>query len=276
MPTALSVHQHASAEGGIFANAYLVESDSGVVAIDATLTVSESRAFRMEFEALRKPLLAVLVTHAHPDHVAGIGTLVAGSDVPIVALRSVTAMMRAIEDQKRAQWQPIFKDEWIPQRTYPNTEIAGGDVVEYGGMRFRAHDFGAGGDCDANTVWLLNSDPPRAFIGDLVFSGMHSYLSDGRVLAWLANLHRAHRLLAACDTLYPGHGNAGSPEILQQQIVYLITYCAEVKQLAGKNPSLTDAQKQSLIEKMEAYRSTKALEFLIPLGADVVARELAA
>ena len=53
----ITVHLHASGEGGIFANAYLVETPNGVVAIDGTLTVTESRAFRARVDALKKPLL---------------------------------------------------------------------------------------------------------------------------------------------------------------------------------------------------------------------------
>jgi glyoxylase-like metal-dependent hydrolase (beta-lactamase superfamily II) len=48
-------------------NAYLVETDNGVVAVDSLLTVTESRAMRAALERLGKPLLAVLLTHSHPD-----------------------------------------------------------------------------------------------------------------------------------------------------------------------------------------------------------------
>jgi glyoxylase-like metal-dependent hydrolase (beta-lactamase superfamily II) len=48
-------------------NAYLVETDNGVVAVDSLLTVTESRAMRAAPERLGKPLLAVLLTHSHPD-----------------------------------------------------------------------------------------------------------------------------------------------------------------------------------------------------------------
>ena len=72
------IHTHSSGEEGLAVNAYLVERESGVVAVDATLTVSEARTFRAELEALNKPLLAVLLTHPHGDHVAG-GTELVGS-----------------------------------------------------------------------------------------------------------------------------------------------------------------------------------------------------
>ena len=42
---------HASGEGGIFANAYLVQTSRGIVAVDATLTVSENRRLSEEVDA---------------------------------------------------------------------------------------------------------------------------------------------------------------------------------------------------------------------------------
>jgi Metallo-beta-lactamase superfamily len=54
------IHTHMSGEKGIFVNAYLVETPNGVVVIDSALTA----------------LLAVLLTHPHPDHVAGVTYLV--------------------------------------------------------------------------------------------------------------------------------------------------------------------------------------------------------
>jgi len=70
------IHPHMSGEKGIFVNGYLVETANGVVAIDSALTASESKALKAELDSINKPLLAVLLTHPHPDHVAGVTYLV--------------------------------------------------------------------------------------------------------------------------------------------------------------------------------------------------------
>jgi glyoxylase-like metal-dependent hydrolase (beta-lactamase superfamily II) len=62
------VHTYRSGETGLFVNSYLVEGADGVVAIDSPLLRSDGHAFRARLEALKKPLLGVLVTHPHPDH----------------------------------------------------------------------------------------------------------------------------------------------------------------------------------------------------------------
>src|SRR5688572_21265666 len=103
----MRIHTYTSDETGLYVNAYLVETTNGIVAIDATLTVSDSTALRAQIDAFHKPLLAVLVTHAHPDHVAGITNIVSAPDVPILALESVTRLMQATEAAKHAQWSPV-------------------------------------------------------------------------------------------------------------------------------------------------------------------------
>ena len=72
----VSVHRF---EASLFpVNAYLVETATGVVVVDATLGVSDGRALRARVEALRKPLAAVIITHSHPDHYGGITSLLDG------------------------------------------------------------------------------------------------------------------------------------------------------------------------------------------------------
>ena len=91
LSTVVQIHAHVSGEQGLFANAYLVETAHGVVVIDATLTRTESLALRARVEAMGKPLLAVLLTHAHPDHVAGLTELVGKAPPPSLRLHPSNA-----------------------------------------------------------------------------------------------------------------------------------------------------------------------------------------
>jgi glyoxylase-like metal-dependent hydrolase (beta-lactamase superfamily II) len=97
------VHIHRSGEAGIFANAYIVETKKSLVVIDATLTRSEARVFGQELQALGRPVAAVLITHAPPDHVAGLSIWLTEPKTPVYALASVGRLLRAIEEPKRAQ-----------------------------------------------------------------------------------------------------------------------------------------------------------------------------
>lgn len=269
------VHAHSSGEGGIFANAYLVETRAGVVAIDATLTETESKRLRGELESLRKPLLAVLVTHPHPDHVAGITNLV-GTEAPkILATPSVLALMRKLEEPKREQWAATFGAEWVPRWTYPNALAEPGEVISLEGVTYSVLDVGPGGDSEANSVWVVKSPARTAFLGDLVFNGTHSYVADGHLLAWLANLTRLERLCAGMGVAFPGHGPAAVPgELFARQREYLLTLASHVKDLAEGRPTLTEVAKKELASRMTAQYPKAGLTFLVEMSIDPIAREL--
>src|SRR5919106_1934197 len=107
-----TIHTYRSGESALFVNSFLVEGEDGVVSIDAPMFVSDARAYRARLDALHKPLAGVLLTHPHPDHYNGLTDLVAGYDVPVIALADVDREIRARDDEKRARWAPVFGDEW--------------------------------------------------------------------------------------------------------------------------------------------------------------------
>ncbi|MFL5306960.1 MAG: MBL fold metallo-hydrolase [Polyangia bacterium] len=271
----VTIHTHACGEGGIFVNAYLIETPNGVVAVDATLSESESQSFRRELDALGKPLLAVLVTHPHPDHVAGITNLVAGANTKIVATQPVLDLMRKLEEPKRRQWTPVFGAEWVQRWTYPNTVVKSGDSLTFDGVTYSVLDLGPGGDAEANSVWFIETPKRTAFLGDLVFNGVHSYVADGHVLAWLANLFTVERLCRGMDLVFPGHGAPAAPgKLVQQQMEYLLAVASHVKELAQGRTELTEAEKKELETRMSKHLPDAGLTFLIGMNADPVAREL--
>src|SRR4029450_12281532 len=75
-------------------NAYVVETSTSVVVVDATLGVSDGKTLRSRVEALRKPLAAVIITHAHPDHYGGVAALLGDADVPVYAVAGVNDVIR--------------------------------------------------------------------------------------------------------------------------------------------------------------------------------------
>jgi glyoxylase-like metal-dependent hydrolase (beta-lactamase superfamily II) len=267
------VHTYRSGETGLFVNSYLVEGADGVVAIDAPLLLSDGRAFRARLEALGKPLLGVLVTHPHPDHYNTITELVAGERVPLIAHLDVDREIRAKDDAKRAQWGPLFGDEWPGSATFPNRTVADEETVELGDLRFTAWDFGPC-ESESETVWLLG-DGDTAFTGDLAFNGTHSYLADGHTDAWLRAIDRAEEALADVHTLYVGHGAPTGPAVLAEQRRYLLMVREAVARAAGGRAQLSEDESNRVASLMERYLPDAPLGWLIGAGAPAVAAELA-
>jgi glyoxylase-like metal-dependent hydrolase (beta-lactamase superfamily II) len=222
-----------------------------------------------------RPLLAVLVTHGHPDHYNGITEIVSGTDVPIVSTAAVAGIIRDSDAAKEKQWAATFGPEWPARRTFPNRILRSGQSLTLGGVAFTVHDLGPG-ESHADSYWTAEVAGRKvAFIGDVVLEGVHAYTADGHTAAWIANLGRLRRDLAGTATLYPGHGAAGGLEILDGQRTYLERYRAAVREIAGGARTVSEAQKKELTARMRRVRPTDRLEFLIPLGADAVAAELA-
>jgi glyoxylase-like metal-dependent hydrolase (beta-lactamase superfamily II) len=268
------VHTYRSGEIGLFVNSYLVEGAEGVVAIDAPLLLSDGRAFRARLEALSKPLLGVLITHPHPDHYNTVSQLLASDEVPVIAHGDVDREIRAKDDAKRAQWGPMFGDQWPASATFPNRTVADEESVELGDLRFTAWDFGPC-ESESETVWLLG-DGDIAFIGDLAFHGTHAYLADGHTDAWLRALDRAEESFAGIGTLYVGHGPPAGPAVLADQRRYLLMAREAIGRLAGGRAELREDESNRVVSLMERYLPTAPLSWLVGAGAAAVAAELAA
>jgi glyoxylase-like metal-dependent hydrolase (beta-lactamase superfamily II) len=268
-----TVHSYRSGELGLLVNSYLVEGADGVVAVDAPLLMSDGRAFRARLEALGKPLLGVLVTHPHPDHYNTISELLVGESVPVIAHGDVAREIREKDEAKRAQWGPIFGDEWPSSATFPNRLVGDEESVELGDLRFTAWDFGPG-ESRSETVWLLG-DGNTAFVGDLAFNGTHAYLADGSTDAWLRSIDRAEDTLADVRTLYVGHGPPTEAAAFAEQRRYLLMVRESIGRAAGGRLELSEDEANRVVSLMERYLPGAPLSWLVAAGASAVAAELA-
>jgi len=270
------IHAYRAAEPGLNVNSYLVEAESGVVVVDANLLVSDIEALRARLRALKKPLLAILVTHPHPDHFNGVAALVQDREVPVYAAATVGKVIEQIAEAKREQWSPVYGPEWPAETYYPDSLLADGDRVQLGELTFTVRELGPA-ESHADSYFLLAADgrPPVAFVGDLAFHGTHPYTADGHSARWLAALDLLAGELAGLGTLYPGHGDPAGPGVLAEQRRYLLYYRELVRRLAGGEPQLPEPAKAELDAGMQAFLPGAPLTWMIGLGADAVAAEIA-
>ena len=269
------VHIVTASPFGTSTNAYLVETSQGVIAIDSAPRLSDAKALAVRIDSLGKPLLAVIITHGHPDHYAGVATLVAGrGEIPILATEQVAQDIAKNDADRAPLWKARYKDEWPDVRVLPNRTVRDGETIAIGGIRFTVRALGPG-ESNADWYWRIDADGGHAFIGDVVMANGHAYALDGHTAEWLRTLERLQRELAGVRHIHPGHGPSGGPELLRWEHDYIAAYRYEVDALSGGKNSLDEQAKKSLTENMKARYPGLPLEFLIGLGANAVARELA-
>jgi len=271
---ATKIHNYVSQEPLVRPNAFIVEGDNGLVIVDTTLTMSDSKALKQIADGLRKPIAGILLTHGHPDHVAGTSNIAPNADIPIYALQSVRDLMAASEEHKHKQWSSMFKEEWIPKWVYPNTIVKDGDTVKVAGLEFRVVDLGAGGDCDANSLWLLENEHQAAFVGDFLYSEHHTYMMDGSVLRWIANLKRFEDRLGKYNMLYVGHGSPSDASLLQSQQQYFDTACRALLDATRGSAVLNDDSRKQYEKTMLAAYPGYGFKLTVAFSADALAKEL--
>jgi glyoxylase-like metal-dependent hydrolase (beta-lactamase superfamily II) len=270
MPHDPVVHRFPVEQEGAFVNAYLVETAAGVVAVDALLTVSDSKAMRAALERLGKPLHAVLLTHSHPDHYAGLAQLLAGDEVPVIAPQGVIDTIVRDDPVKDAIIGPMFGDEWPKTRVFPNTPIADGESVTFDGVRFTVIDLGPS-ESPHDSPWILAGDVETVFLGDQIYDHRHCYLADGFHREWLANIERLRERFADDTVFYIGHGGPVGPQMWDWQRGYIETFLAAVGEADWSEP---EAAKAAVVARMKEYEPSEELQFLMELSIEPVAEQL--
>ena len=268
------IHIYTSTEPMLKVNAFIIEAPKELVIVDTTLTNSDSRALKQLADSLGKPIAGIILTHGHPDHIAGTYNLAPKADIPIFALPSVKKLMEETEDAKHKQWSAVFGSEWIPKWVYPNELVNDGDTVKIAGLKFIVQDIGSGGDCDANSFWLLEDDNKAAFIGDFIYNNNHTYMNDGSILRWIANLDKYAPVLREFRNYYVGHGLPCDITSLKKQKEYFLSYCTNVLKTSGGTGIFNDESRKIFEQTMLTIFPDYGCQFMVALSADSVGKEL--
>ena len=155
-----------------------------------------------------RPLIAVVVTHAHYDHANG---LAAYADLTTIAPRESLA--------RRAWPQPVSPA--------PSRAIVVATAFDLGGRRVEIAHLG-GGHTEGDLVVVV-PDADVVFAGDLIESAGPPQFGDDAVPgSWAATLDGVIGLMTAATVLVPGHGDPVDREFVFEQRGRIAAQAAEL------------------------------------------------
>jgi glyoxylase-like metal-dependent hydrolase (beta-lactamase superfamily II) len=222
---ALTLVAHQSAEYSATVNSWIIEGPTEMGLVDAQLVMPEGERLVELLRARNKRLAWVWITHAHPDHYAGLQAVAAAfPGVPLRARPATVTEAPALLREYDAPLQRFFPGEMTTQ---PVALTAfDGDALEVDGVSIQIVDL-TGGEHTSTTALVIPSS--RAMlIADLVYHRVHPWLNELDTDGVLRHVD-ALALRDDVDTFYPGHGEPFDKAYLPVYRKYVLDFLADAK-----------------------------------------------
>jgi len=191
---------HTSAGGDFAENGYLVvcgENGPGIVIDPGAASSSMVQLLRDENISVD----AIILTHAHLDHVEGVPAIrEIAPEAPIFLHNDDLGLYHAVEMQARAFNLPLIGP--LPD---PTDSMAHGDVLTFGDCRFQIRH--APGHAPGH-VMLYVEEEEVAFVGDVIFLGAigRADLPGGDFHQLMESIRREFLSLPDKTRVLSGHG----------------------------------------------------------------------
>jgi len=215
-------------------NLALVVGRDGALLVDTGSTPAQGRRVREAVARLTDvPLVSVVVTHAHSDHLFG---LAAFDDLPSVGHESIRVSLTSADTTGAAAALGLAPEDL----RVPFRELAVAASLDLGGRRVEVAHLGPGHT--AGDLVVVVPDADLLVVGDLVESaGPPWYGPDSRPHEWAATLDGVIGLMTAATRAVPGHGEPVDREFVFEARGRVAAVSGELIRLVESGTAEADA-----------------------------------
>lgn len=197
---------------GFISNAGFIVTGEGVVVFDALGTPSLAWTLRQKIkEVTDKPVVKVIVSHYHADHIYGLQVFKEeGAEIiaPAGALEYIDSPAAA----ERLEERQFSLEPWVNEQTYivkPDRIIDKKTTLTVGGVNFQLDYLGAAHSDGDLSLYVVEDQV--LFSGDIIFEGRIPYVGDADTKRWLESIKMMES--ANLKVLIPGHGSVAEDPV---------------------------------------------------------------
>lgn len=207
---ALATRVFFSDESGFEVASVIVMGQTDAALIDAQWTLSNAHRVVAEILETGKNLKTIYITHAHPDHYFGLGTI--AEAFPAARVIALPGVARTINRQffgKIEHWEKTIGVTNVPRKTV-NIEPMNQDWFELEGQRIEIIPQ-VMGDLKYNTVVWIPSIK-TLYGSDVLFNQAHPFTCEVTAeerLQWIKAIEQIKAMGA--EVIIPGHQKPGMP-----------------------------------------------------------------
>lgn len=217
----LEIQSYAAKNSGIAEISVIILGEREAVLVDAQWKPSDAKEVARMITDSGRELTHILITHGHPDHYWGLGTILETFPAAkVLAREDIRAEIANQFAAKWIHWQPMMGDDIPLTPVIP--DVLEGDKLLLEGKEIRVIDLPAN-EVENSVVFYVPS--AQALIaGDLIFSKMHAYFADlNNPSGWIEAL-QLMKTIGPIKTVYPGHGPVGDADLIDEAIHYMEVY----------------------------------------------------
>ncbi|MFF4339539.1 MBL fold metallo-hydrolase [Kitasatospora sp. NPDC001540] len=235
----LQVEVFTGPESAFFATSSLIMGERTAILVDAQLTRSAGRELAEWIAGKGRDLLAIVVSHQHPDHYFGAEEVLRlFPTAQLVAAPSVVEGIGQTAAAKVAQWKPVYGDDIPDQPLLPAPLLPQPLMID--GQLIRVLQLGQGDSAGSTLVHLPSIRTVIA--GDFVYNGTHVWTADTDPDArgqWSHNLGLIADL--GVDRVVAGHRAPGADDDAHRVLAFTAGYLRDFDEALHDHPDDPEA-----------------------------------